>query len=359
MAIQTVKGRLRLCWSHAGKRYFLSLFMPDTKINRAAAQLTASRIEEDIRTQNFDPTLNKYRHGEQKTQEAGALTLIDRFIKFKTSRVSAATIENHRGVRNVVAEFLNGRDEQINLKGAIAFLEWYGQRIKPTSLATRCGNLSACWDWGIEQGFVQINPWKQARKSLPKVPPPQPKPFTEDEIKQILELFKTDKRFRHYADFVEFRLLTGVRSGEAAGLRWKHLSTDLTRAQISESMVKGKRQPTKTGETREFLLSERLQNLLLRRKQAGCHPDDLVFTTVWGKPILARNFSQQYWQPALKQLGIPYRRPYNTRSTFASHALYKGLSPAEVTEITGHSQDILFKHYSGAIRQSKVPDLWQ
>ncbi|MBL1179342.1 Arm DNA-binding domain-containing protein [Pantanalinema sp. GBBB05] len=85
VAIQSVKGRLRLCWSHEGKRYFLSLMQPDTTINRAEARLTATRIEEDIRTRNFDESLNKYRYGERKPNSIGALTLIDRFIKFKSS----------------------------------------------------------------------------------------------------------------------------------------------------------------------------------------------------------------------------------------------------------------------------------
>lgn len=356
--LQSVKGRLRLCWSHAGKRYFLSLCVSDTKINRSIAQMTASKIEEDIRTDNFDPTLNKYRDRGRKPAAIGALTLFDRYLGFKSSRVSVATIRNNRACRNALAEYLGG-DREVDLKTAIAFLEWYGKRIKPVSLATRCSNFSACWEWGVEQGLVQTNPWKQGRRSLPKVPPPQPKPFSEEEIKRILEWFRQNKRSQHYADFVEFRLLTGARSGEAAGLRWRHISPDLSRAQISESMVEGKRQPTKTGVAREFFLSERLRNLLFRRRQAECNPEDLVFATVTGKPINSREFARHHWKPALKQLGIPYRKPYATRATFVSHALYQGLSPGEIEGLTGHDQITMLKHYSGAIRKSRMPDLWQ
>lgn len=357
VAIQSVKGRLRLCWSHDGKRYFLALLLDDTKLNRASAQLIAARIEEDIRTQNFDSSLNKYRPVERRQGEVGALTLFDKFLQAKSRAVTKKTLKNYRAIANALREYL-GSDRAMDLKSATAFLEWSGKRLKPVSLATRHCQLNACWEWGIEQGLACTNPWKQARKTLPRVPAPQPKPFTEGEIRRILEWFRSDARASHYADFVEFRLRTGCRSGEAAGLRWGHLSADCSAIQISESLVEGERKATKTGEERGFQLSSNLQALLLRRRPPDCKPDDLVFVSVRGRGILPGHFASQYWKPALKELGIPYRRPYNTRATFASHALYKGVSPAEVAEITGHSQDVLFRHYSGAIQRSKLPDLW-
>ncbi|MBL1177597.1 tyrosine-type recombinase/integrase [Pantanalinema sp. GBBB05] len=357
VAIQSVKGRLRLCWTYNRRRYFLALLLDDTKLNRATAQMVAARIEEDIRTQNFDESLNKYRPVECRQGEIGALTLFDRFIRFKASRASVPTVSKYRGLQKTLAEYL-GADRSVTPRDAAAFLDWYSKRVRPITLAARCGNFATVWDWGIEQGLVQSNPWRQARKTLPKVPAPQPKPFSENEIKRILELFRSDSRLQHYADFVEFRLRTGCRSGEVAGLRWGHLNHDCSAIRISESMVRGKRQSTKTGEEREFLLSKPIQELLLRRKLDECNPDDLIFTTKNGGVIYASNFSEQYWKPALKELNIPYRKPYNTRATFASHALYKGVSPAEVAEITGHSQDVLFRHYSGVIQRSKLPDLW-
>jgi integrase len=207
---------------------------------------------------------------------------------------------------------------------------------------------------------VEFNPWKKARKTLPRVPPPQPKPFTEEEIRKILELFRSDARLRHYYDFVEFRLRTGARSGEVAGLRWKNVSKDCRRIRIAESLSDGKRQGTKTGEEREILLSKGLQDLLLKRKPPDSQPDELVFKTVRGKGILPGGFASKYWKPALEQLDIPYRKPYTTRSTFASHALHKGISPAQVVKFTGHrDQSTLFRHYSGVIQEPELPDLWE
>ena len=37
VVIQVFKERLRLCWSYLGKRYFLYIGLPDSKLNRANA----------------------------------------------------------------------------------------------------------------------------------------------------------------------------------------------------------------------------------------------------------------------------------------------------------------------------------
>jgi integrase len=59
VAIQTFKNRLRLVWSHGGKRHFLYRNLPDGKVNRLVAQQRARQIEGDLATSNFDLTLDK------------------------------------------------------------------------------------------------------------------------------------------------------------------------------------------------------------------------------------------------------------------------------------------------------------
>lgn len=59
--IKNSNGRLQLAFSHRGKRHYLSLGLPDNKVNRKAAQAKASLIESDIAFDRFDPTLAKYK----------------------------------------------------------------------------------------------------------------------------------------------------------------------------------------------------------------------------------------------------------------------------------------------------------
>ena len=55
-----------------------------------------------------------------------------------------------------------------------------------------------------------------------------------------------------------------------------------------------------------------------------------------------------------------YRKPYNTRHTFVSHAIDQGNLPIEVAEVTGHDERTLFKNYLGKTgRGAKLPVLWE
>ncbi|NJO66604.1 MAG: DUF3596 domain-containing protein, partial [Leptolyngbyaceae cyanobacterium RM1_405_57] len=58
--IKTSNGRLQLVFSHAGKRYYVSLGFADTSQNRKLAELKARQIDLDILS-GFDTTLTIYK----------------------------------------------------------------------------------------------------------------------------------------------------------------------------------------------------------------------------------------------------------------------------------------------------------
>ena len=84
-------------------------------------------------------------------------------------------------------------------------------------------------------------------------------------------------------------------------------------------------------------LTPRLQQLLLSRRANDFRPDDPIFTSTNGCAMAyrpasydAKNFCNRYWKPALAELGIDYRRPYNTRHTLISHGLEAGMNPVAI-----------------------------
>ena len=58
--IKNSNDRLQLVFSHAGKRHYLSLGLPDNRMNRKAAEAKAKLIESDIAFDRFDSTLANY-----------------------------------------------------------------------------------------------------------------------------------------------------------------------------------------------------------------------------------------------------------------------------------------------------------
>jgi integrase len=61
-----------------------------------------------------------------------------------------------------------------------------------------------------------------------------------------------------------------------------------------------------------------------------------VFQSARGGAIDDHNFRNRAWTTILEGLGVDYRKPYNTRHTFISHALDMGMNPVEVAQLTGH-----------------------
>ena len=71
----------------------------------------------------------------------------------------------------------------------------------------------------------------------------------------------------------------------------------------------------------------------------------------------AKNFCRRYWKPALAELGINYRQPYNTRQTLISHGLEAGMNPVAIAALTDRDVRTLYESYAGLVNPPKLPDL--
>ena len=64
---------------------------------------------------------------------------------------------------------------------------------------------------------------------------------------------------------------------------------------------------------------------------------ELVFPNSFGKHMNLRNLRRRVWAPALARAGLKRRDLYNTRHTFATHALASGEDPGWVAKMLGHT----------------------
>jgi integrase len=362
VAIEDFQGMLRLRWSYLGKRHCLTLGVPNSKVNYVVAESRAKVIEGDMVTGNFDPTLRKYKA--QRLQVSDSITveeLFDRFIEYKAKRLEAPSMEKYTTLKKPLSAFFREKAAAtVTDDLADDFRHYLSGTLAVITLKERMNTLNACWKWAIKQNLLTSNPWLEVAKSV-KVPPIQkPKPFSATEVKAILDGFRSDRYYRHYADFVEFLFSTGCRIGEAIGLKWKHLSDDCSTVWIGESVSRGRgRKATKTNRSREFRLTPRLQEMLLNRRPEGCRGDSLVFAAPKGGAMSDDTFNKRAWTKTLAKIGIDYRKPYSCRHTFVSHALSMGMQPLLIAEMTGHDPEILFKHYASSIHGGlELPDLF-
>lgn len=157
-------------------------------------------------------------------------------------------------------------------------------------------------------------------------------PFSLDQVQTILATVRVDWR-----DYFTVRFLTGMRTGEAHGLKWKYVDFERRLILIRETFVLGEDDETKTeGSMRDIQMSQPVYDALKRQHEATAKLSDYVFCNREGHPIDNKNFSDRVWYPLLRHLGLAPRRPYQMRHTAATLWLASGESPQWIAQQLGH-----------------------
>ncbi|MCT7948306.1 tyrosine-type recombinase/integrase [Ancylothrix sp. C2] len=362
VAITADKSRLRLRWQVESKRYTLYLGIPDNPQNRKFAQAKAISIELDINSGNFDGSLAKYREKvstklkaeSEPKKEPSPSAILQQYTEH-CKHLDPRTIQKYSALVNHLRTFESEKQELIPQK----FIEYLKQFQQPRTIRDRLAILKAAWKWAIKENLVPSNIWDEINAKFIKTGTKQPpKPFSKQEIGAILEGFENHKDYCFYYNYVRFLFLTGFRTGEAVGLRWRHIADNFSHIWVGEIITNGQQKPAKNHKDRIFPCNQELGEFLSSIKPAIFSANDLIFVSPKGKPINANNFCRRAWRTILTEAGIPFRKPYNTRHTFVSHCLVAGMHPLQVAPITGHDVQVLYKNYAGNVSgKAEVPRL--
>ncbi len=168
-------------------------------------------------------------------------------------------------------------------------------------------------------------------------------PFTLEQVQQMLTTVRAD--WRHY---FTVRFFTGMRTGEAHGLKWKYVDFDKRLILVRETFVLGEDEYTKTDSSqRDIQMTQVVYEALRTQHAATAHLGDYVFCNRQGKPIDNDNFGSRVWYPLLRHLDLKRRRPYQMRHTAATLWLASGEAPEWIARQLGHSStEMLFRVYS-------------
>jgi integrase len=359
-AVQLDKDRLRLYWRHEGRKCFLYLGLPDSKINRTVAEQKASQITIDLATGNYDPTLEKYRL-QPVNPRGDSLTVSELYRRFwdckkKTEAITTERSgENYRYATLFILRYAENDDlavSRVSEDFVHGFLQWAKKEVSHGTLATYLVCIKAIWKYGK----ISPNPWEGVTVKPYGLKPPS-EAFTFDEVHRVIEAFQNHPKWSCYADFVRFLLCSGVRIGEACGLLWENVSEDCSRVWIGQCLTRTGTRPVKTGKARSIRLSPALTELLLSRREERANVTGYVFLSHTNKPITPE--FRRIWQRVLTESGIPYRRPYLCRKTFVSHALSQGINPVDIAKLAGHDVNVLYKHYAGVINKNlSLPEVY-
>lgn len=174
---------------------------------------------------------------------------------------------------------------------------------------------------------------------LPKQRKTEMHALSAEEAVRFLKAAENDK---HYVLFA-LLLATGLRPGEAFGLKWSDFDPYARTLTIQRTWARAKGgykfQAPKTQRSRRNLeLPEHLVKLLLEHKAAQLVESEIIFSTIDGTPLSERNVNVRHYKPLLEAADLPKTvRLYDLRHTHATLLLIAGTNPKIVSERLGHS----------------------
>jgi integrase len=363
VSIENYKNRIRLRWRYNGKRYSLSLAAYN-KVNLAITKKVALQIELDMISGSFDESLVKYGAKAPQAESDDYKNLVEYFegwvLNYK--QLDCNVNSDYYHLRNTLRKWGEIRSSEILTR---LNNENYGAKTYNERLAM----LKAFATWMVQQGIWDNNPLiGVSRRRVKKVEKPERMPFSESEIKLILEAIKNNQfcpknsryKHSHYYPFIYFLFKTGVRPAEAIGLRMECIDLKKEQITIKEVMarsLKGTnaaqriRKETKNGKVRLLPLSQDLKEVLLP-VCINKHPDDLVFQSFNGQCIDDRMFQRRVFKVVLKELGIQERVLYACRHTFGSRCIDAGMTPVMTAFLMGNNPETALKNY---VHQISIP----
>jgi integrase len=321
-------------------------------------------ISRDLEFGEFQGDLGKYKtllkpervkSPEPEPEYASRISLLwEKYVAARSSGISPTTLNKDYGrVYRLLSQLPTDR-----LENAVQIRDWIIKNCSPIS-ARRClVQLSACGKWAVKSGLIEHNPFADmaAQVAIPKSQKSgnEIDPFTPQERAAIIAGFEASPYYRYYAPLVQFLFLTGCRPAEALGLEWGHITDGaLHFQQTSVNGVRGQlKQGLKTQSNRKFPINRQLQELI----DSIPRVNQLVFPSPTGRVIDWGGFHRRAWKTVLKKVGVRYRKPYQTRHTFVTEALRRGLSVQDVAKLVGNSPQVIYAHYAGASRDLVVPE---
>jgi integrase len=144
---------------------------------------------------------------------------------------------------------------------------------------------------------------------------------------------------------------TGLRQAELLGLRWRDVDLNMLSISVNQTLYKRRgvcqfKEPKTAHSRRRVTMTPKLA-LFLREYRSERESiywqlgkpltlDDLVFTSIEGKPLDPSMLSHEFARVA-KQAGLEHVRFHDLRHTFASLMLLRGAKPKVISEALGHS----------------------
>lgn len=262
-----------------------------------------------------------------------------------TLNIKRTTFKHYTSVINTHLQNSLGRYnlEDITLQLLQEFYteKYRAERVSAKTLRNINGVVHESLRVAVELGLIDSNPADRVR--LPKVSAKAIHPFSSDEIKQLMELW----RFHRFGLLFLFALYTGAREGEILGLTWD--CVDLSRKTV---VLEKQLSYFGSGEGWQFnslknnkvrtvslpdFLAERLAEEKKEQRSHVANRLNLVFINKENGDHLRAKTVINDFKTLAEKVGRPNARFHDLRHTYATNCLELGDSIKTVQSNLGHA----------------------
>jgi len=330
---------------YRGVRCRERITLKPTATNLKKAEQHKAAIEHAISISTFDyavtfpgsPRASKFAPEASRETMNGFLT---RWLAAKEKHVASSTFDGYRKLVTLRLIPALGDTMLVDLKRK-AIRDWLDTlEVSNKTLSNIQSCLRSALNDAVEEELIELNPlagWTYSRKAAP------PKeddvdPFSPEEQQAVLGALTGQAR-----NMMQFALWTGLRTSELVALDWGDIDWLREEVMVTRAMTqagKGKAETTKTSAGRRSVKLLRPAMEALKAQKAHTF---LADAEVFQNPRTLERWAgdgpirKTMWVPAMKKAGVRYRRPYQTRHTYASMMLSAGEHPMWVAKQMGHT----------------------
>lgn len=163
-------------------------------------------------------------------------------------------------------------------------------------------SISGIFEYAIKKGYAEINPTKgisipKKLETIEERTERREKYLEQSDLKELIGIVRPKNK--RWADVIEFLSLTGLRQGELSSLQVKNFKNDHIEITGTYDCYTKEKVTTKNKYSeRSVVLPQRavdiLQELMIENLKTGRNknlPDDYIFVTIHGNPMIVSSFN--------------------------------------------------------------------
>lgn len=273
----------------------------------------------------------------------------------ETRKLSPSTIGGYKKCRSALSSLHMFPASELTPAALKTWIQ--SQKTTLKTIRNQLSFLRSALDEAVTDGVLEINPVSLVTASRYQSDKSEAEssyvvdPLSPAEVDALLSAAGN----KQWENLFRFAIQTGLRSSELCALRWRDIDFISRTAHVQNASVVGVIKGTKTkAGTRKVELTEEALKALASQKLFTFMKGETIFedpksNKPWASADAIR---KKAWVPVLRKAGIRYRNPYQTRHTFATSHISRGVNLFWLAGQMGHKgPEMLFRHYGTYLKE--------